>query len=265
MVFNGPKWFGESGHPLAGHLGQACQSANWQASLFVLSNNKCQWIRGLTCSEHFQHLTLMKNQTTENKIFCVQEFSKHFWTEIGAFKSQHCWHFRPMIICNGMRLGSGTVLIFSGSLKASVASTPYLPVTTPLKCDNKNVSRHVFWGTKLSLLENYFLRVNINSSQFNISHMVCTTISDNQTISPRVLQAHEMSKDSIFSLPGADKNRKTNYFVLQSISAELITKRIFQLSLSWPENVMNYHSFILKYSSYLCFITWDTHARLASP
>lgn len=76
-----------------------------------------------------------------------------------------------MIICNVVRLGSRTVLILLRSLEASVASTHYLPVTTPLNCDDKNVSRHVFWGTKLSLLETYFLRVNINSSQFNTSHM----------------------------------------------------------------------------------------------
>lgn len=61
--------------------GQACLSANWQASLFVLWNNKCQWIKGFTYSEHFQHLTLMKNHTSENKIFCGQEFSKNIWTK----------------------------------------------------------------------------------------------------------------------------------------------------------------------------------------
>lgn len=107
------------------------------------------------------------------------------------------------------------------------------------------------WGTKLSLLENYCPRVNINSSRVNTFHMACSMISDNPNTGCQVLQAHDMSKDSIISLPGAyiTKAGKYNYFVLQSISAELITKRVFWLSLRWPENVMNHTSFILKYSS----------------
>lgn len=58
-------------------------------------------------------------------------------------------------------------------------------------------------------------------------------------------------------------------------TTELTTERISQLSLHLPENVMNYHSFIPKYTSELCFLhfTWThtstdaitlSHAYLAS-
>lgn len=59
----------------------------------------------------------------------------------------------------------------------------------------------IYNGVKLSLLENYLSRVNISSSQLNTSHMARVIISDNPNTSPHVLQAHEMSKDSIISLP----------------------------------------------------------------
>ena len=86
---------------------------------------------------------------------------------------------------------------------------------------------NVPWGTKLAPGENYLLRVNTNSSQCYTFHVARAIRQVSQSTSPHVLQDHEMSKDSITSLLSAYKNRKIYYSVLQSVSAELITKRIF--------------------------------------
>lgn len=76
---------------------------------------------------------------------------------------------------------------------------------------------------------NHLLRVNIDLSTF---YKTCTIICDNQNPSPRALQDLEMSKYSVSSPCGAPKSRDTYRSVLQSISAGLTTKRIFQWSLS---------------------------------
>lgn len=80
-------------------------------------------------------------------------------------------------------------------------------------------------GDKTAPPNNHLLRVNIDLSTF---YKTCTIICDNQNPSPRALQDLEMSKYSVSSPCGAPKSRDTYRSVLQSISAGLTTKRIFQ-------------------------------------
>lgn len=82
-------------------------------------------------------------------------------------------------------------------------------------------------GDKIIPGENHLLGVHIHSNQFYTFHTTRTILNDNQRLpSPHMLQDHEMSKDSITLLPGTYKGKCTA-LVLQSISTELITKRIF--------------------------------------
>lgn len=146
-------------------------------------------------------------------------------------------------MCSAAGWGKGIVLIVPGSSEASVAPAHDLPVRHQLCAGGRGCC----CPTKLRELEqtvqglpyiakcavgdktappnSHLLRVNIDSSTF---YKTCTIIRDNQNPSPRALQDLEMSKYSVSSPCGAPKSRDMYRSVLQSISAGLTTKRIFQ-------------------------------------
>lgn len=235
--------------------GQACLSADWQLPcLFCATIHANEWEASLIQNISSTWL-LWKTRPVKTKYFVCKNLVKFCGQKIwkidpklggGFFNPSNADILGQWLSVMGWGWGEGMSWSFR-ELRSIWGLYPLhtsnqLPQLWQTKCP---------WGTKLSLLENSCPRVNINSSQVNTFHMACAMISDNRNTSCQVLQVHDMSKDSIISLPGAyiTKAGKYNYFVLQSISAELITKRVFWLSLRWPENVMNHTSFILKYSS----------------
>lgn len=129
----------------------------------------------------------------------LKVFGQKIWKICLKLAFWHYWHVRPIIICNGVGVRDcSDHLREFGSI---CGLYPLIPVTTFLSCNNPECLQtlpNVPWGTKLSLLENHLLRVNINSSQFNVFYMTRTTLSDNGNTSPHVLQAHKMPKIELF-------------------------------------------------------------------
>lgn len=147
--------------------GQACWSAHWQASMFVLWNNKCQWMRNLDYVRSFPTPDSIKSRPMGKMVFTFKiQYKLLSKTQQQQIPKALCWGKdvppRTAVILEQVQVyrgwGEGAQKLSWGIFPA--LTSIYQQQLSYTHCGNQNclqILLNALWSIKLSMAENHWL------------------------------------------------------------------------------------------------------------